>query len=307
MLIIAAAMAFYLAMIMLTDVDEFVKASEEFKWIYIAPVIALVVANYVIRSERWHFYLKTIGLGLPRRRSYWLFLSGLSMSVTPGKIGEALKAVLLKMERDAPLERGVGIVFVERMVDIIGMAVLIAIGAIALPYGLLSFAAIVVVLALIIVIVASEGLSGRVVSWMKSGRRLSRIGGLLEAPLKDSRQLLTGRSLIIGATLSAIAWACESVAFFLILTGISAGIGLLECVFIYAFASVVGAISMLPGGMGTTEATMVGLLLAQGAVASVTSFAVILTRVSTLWFAVALGVCFLALYTRRKDARQTDK
>ena len=62
------------------------------------------------------------------------------------------------------------------------------------------------------------------------------------------------------------------------LKGISAGIGLVECVFIYTFASVVGAISMLPGGMGTAEATMAGL-----------------------------SVCFLALYAWRKAARQTDR
>lgn len=62
------------------------------------------------------------------------------------------------------------------------------------------------------------------------------------------------------------------------LTGISAGMGLVECAFIYTFASVVGTIGMLPGGMGTTKANIVGL-----------------------------GVCFPAFYTWRKAARQTDR
>ena len=92
-----------------------------------------------------------------------------------------------------------------------------------------------------------------------------------------------------------------------VLTGTSAGTGFVECVFKYTFNSVVGTMSMLPGGIGTVETTMIGPLPAQGVVSSVTSFAVILISVITLWLAVALGVCFLALYTKRKDARQTDK
>jgi len=297
-LIIALAVAFYFVMVLLSDVREVQNAFREFQWAYLLPVIALVLLNYFVRAERWHSYLNRINLALPRKKSYWLFLSGLSMSITPWKAGEALKALLLKIEKAAPLERGFALVFAERMSDLTGMILLIAIGSFAIAYGLLSFAIIVLLVAVIILIVSSERLSRRIVSWMKSKKRLQRFGALLQTVLKDARQLLTGRNLLQGTGYAAIAWAAECVAFFLILIGCGVEIGLLECIFIYAFSSVIGAISMLPGGMGTTEATMLGLLIALSVSASVASFAVILTRIFTLWFAVVIGLIFLVIYSR---------
>lgn len=293
---VAAATAVYLAMIILSDASEFVAASSGFNWYYLGPVIVLVTANYMLRAERWHVYLNAVGLGIVRRRSYWMFFAGLSMSVTPAKVGEAVKGVLLKIEKKAPVERGVGIVFVERMTDVIGVLVLIAIGALALPYGLISVFLLMVVVTAIVIVVTSESLSNRIIGWLRGHGRLRKMGDTLQQPLQDARILLRGTNLLKGSAMSVIAWACEGAAFYLILTGLSQDISVLQALFIYSFSSVVGAVSMLPGGMGTTEGTMVALLLLEGTTSAVSSFAVIITRVFTLWYAVAVGTIFLAMF-----------
>lgn len=303
---VAAGMAMYLAMIVLSDAGEFVSASKIFDWMYLVPVIALVTANYLIRCERWHIYLSKIGIGLPRKRSYWMFLAGLSMSVTPGKLGEALKGLLLRIEKGVRVERGVGVVFVERITDIVGVIALIAIGAVAFPYGLVSFAVIVCCVACVLGVVTSERLAGGVLRWLKKRPRFAKFGETLEAPLRDTRRLLTGRTLLQGTALAIAAWACEGVAFYLIVVGMDVDIDLLVAIFIYSFASVVGAVSMLPGGMGTTEATMIGLLLMVGTVASTASFVVVIARLSTLWYAVAVGLVFLALFGSTNDRGEGD-
>jgi uncharacterized protein (TIRG00374 family) len=293
------AIVFYFLMVVLSDIDGVAQAAETFDWVYVVPVLLLVMFNYLLRAERWHNYLRRVELGLPRRKSYWLFLSGLSMAITPGKAGEALKALFLKIEKNAPVERGFAVIFAERMSDMTGIIVLIAIGSFALPYGLVSCVAVVVLVALVLIVVSNERIGTRFVGWLKSKRRLSRIGGMAERSLKDARQLLTGRNLAEGTAFGAAAWAAECLAFYLIITGCSADVTILECVFIYAFSSVIGAVSLLPGGMGTTEATMIGLLVLLSVTASTASFVVILTRVCTLWFAVLLGIIALAAYSKR--------
>ena len=302
-IIVALAMVFYFVLVILSDADEVGAAFNEFKWAYLPPVILLVLLNYVVRAERWHSYLRTIGLALPRVRSYRFFLAGLSMSITPAKAGEAMKALFLKLEKGAPVERGVAVVFAERISDMIGMVVLIGIGSFAIAYGLISFAAVVLILILILVLLAKPEFTSWVVARLKRGKLLSRVGNMIERAALDARTLLTGKPLIEGSGLSIIAWFAECAAFYLILTGISVDISLLECVFIYSFSSVIGAVSMMPGGMGTTEATMVGLLVLLSVGAPVASFAVILTRVCTLWFAVGLGLVILAHHTREKPRR----
>jgi uncharacterized protein (TIRG00374 family) len=64
-------------------------------------------------------------------------------------------------------------------------------------------------------------------------------------------------------------------------------------VFIFAFAMMVGAISVLPGGLGSTEATMIGLLVTQHVGFDVAVVATAVVRVTTLWFAVSLGLLAL--------------
>jgi glycosyltransferase 2 family protein len=53
---------------------------------------------------------------------------------------------------------------------------------------------------------------------------------------------------------------------------------------------IVGAISMLPGGLGSTEATMVLLLTALNVPLDSALAATAIVRVTTFWFAVAIGV-----------------
>jgi uncharacterized membrane protein YbhN (UPF0104 family) len=52
----------------------------------------------------------------------------------------------------------------------------------------------------------------------------------------------------------------------------------------------VGAASMLPGGLGSTETTIVGLLSLYTANLSLAVLAAIGIRFSTLWFAIVCGV-----------------
>ncbi|MCX7840409.1 MAG: lysylphosphatidylglycerol synthase domain-containing protein, partial [Anaerolineae bacterium] len=71
---------------------------------------------------------------------------------------------------------------------------------------------------------------------------------------------------------------------------------LLAAMFIYAGASLFGAATFTPGGLGTTEGSMTSLLqLVLGASATLAAAATLLVRVCTLWFAVGLGVLALLI------------
>jgi uncharacterized protein (TIRG00374 family) len=69
----------------------------------------------------------------------------------------------------------------------------------------------------------------------------------------------------------------------------------LQSNFVYCFSTIVGALSMLPGGIGGTEAGMIGLLAFMGISYTSGLPAVILIRLCTLWMAVLVGVGFMIL------------
>ena len=56
--------------------------------LYLIAGLALALANYFFRFLRWIFYLNVLSIKTPATVSALVFLSGLAMSITPGKAGE---------------------------------------------------------------------------------------------------------------------------------------------------------------------------------------------------------------------------
>jgi uncharacterized protein (TIRG00374 family) len=80
------------------------------------------------------------------------------------------------------------------------------------------------------------------------------------------------------------------------LPGIDISIG--TAIFIYAFAILVGAVTLIPGGLLATEGTMASLLVLLKVPAAEAILATLITRLATLWFAVLLGLVITLLFYR---------
>ena len=108
---------------------------------------------------------------------------------------------------------------------------------------------------------------------------------------------LDWRVLLWSVPYSAVAWGFEGIGFVLCVEAL--GFSVLDtasAVSVYAVSTIVGAFTFLPGGIGLTEASMAGILVALGMAASAASVATLLTRLATMWWAVGLG--WVTLLTR---------
>ena len=90
---------------------------------------------------------------------------------------------------------------------------------------------------------------------------------------------------------------CRAIVHTLGFTDISIGV----LAGVYAIAMIVGALSFLPGGLGSTEAVMMLLLLSVGVENSAAVSATLICRVTTLWFAVALGLFALSAAEKSRN------
>lgn len=109
--------------------------------------------------------------------------------------------------------------------------------------------------------------------------------------------------LVIASLLSVAAWFCECLELHLILAGLGFPLDTLAATFVYAFATLIGALTMLPGGLITTEGSMTGLLQRFGVAKSPAAAATLVVRACTLWFAVGLGVVSLMATARSVEAQ----
>jgi uncharacterized protein (TIRG00374 family) len=187
----------------------------------------------------------------------------------------------------------------ERLTDVAALLVLAALGVTALPRGplLLSGMAVAVVAA---VVVLRAPAVGRPARHLLPGRLVEPARLFLES----GRALVTSRALAVGLALSLAAWFLECVAFALIMDGLGVLLALRSATFVYAFASLAGAASMLPGGLGVAEGSLTALVAGLGSPLPEAAAGALLVRAATLWLAVALGVVTVALAFRRGAAPQ---
>jgi uncharacterized protein (TIRG00374 family) len=97
----------------------------------------------------------------------------------------------------------------------------------------------------------------------------------------------------LGLLLRTVGWCAEAASFALLLRALHVALIPMAAAFVFAFGMMVGAISVLPGGLGSTEATMVGLLATQNVPFATALVATAIVRLTTLWFAVGLGMVAL--------------
>ena len=97
---------------------------------------------------------------------------------------------------------------------------------------------------------------------------------------------------------SVAGWAAEGLALYLLLRFFGAEVSVLNAIFVFSFSMIVGAASMLPGGLGSTEITAVVLLTALGVDFDAAVASTALVRVTTFWFAVGIGVGLLPVAIR---------
>ena len=267
-----------------------------FAWEWLPVLLLLSLGNYVVRFLRWELYLRMLDIRVPLRTSAGIFLAGLSMSITPGKVGEFLKSYLLKEAAGIPMARSAPVVFVERVGDLLSLVLLASFGvatyggAQAIPVLLVAGIAI----AAAIVVLHSRGLSGLALSVLKKVPLGDRVAPKIEEALDASRALLGARALVAGLGLASVAWYCECLGYWLAFGGFGVddfphSVG----VFAYSFSTVLGVVS--PGGLGPTDVGLIEIAMrfSEGLTRDVATAASFLVRLCTLWFAVGLGAIAL--------------
>ncbi len=295
------------AYLMLGDAGSLSDRLGSFGWWAFGVALLLSLANYAIRFVRWQVYLRWQGVEVPRRSSLIVFGAGLSLSITPGKLGELVKSYLLRELHDVPATRTAPIVIAERVTDLVALLVLAVIGVFV--YGVHTTLVLAAggMVAFLMVLLAWPMLALALIDLVTSPRLARRFRDPLREVYAGLSALSRPRRLVIATGLAIPAWGAECVGFALICNAFpGAEVALPLAVVIYAATTIAGALSFLPGGLGVTEGAMTILLVqsAERITQPIALDATLLTRIATLWFAVVLGLGFLAV-ARARIGRRT--
>lgn len=296
-------------------------------WLF-GPILFLKFTNWAFRYWEWHYFLKVIGvkigsadpsasksLQLSRRDSILIWVVGLPTAVSPGKIGEVLKSIILKTVAHVPVSASAPVVFAERLVDGIAVIILVAISGIAVgdsffrASGDISAAYLqgVLVIAVglmmaVILIFQFQGFANHLLSYWHKLPILGRLQDTLITFYKSSYEITKLKHLVPTVGMGIAGYTADGIIFYLILLGLGiapSGTLLGQSIFILGFSVIVAALSAMPGGAGGRELTVGALTSAVvGLSDAALGVAVLLVGFFQIWFGTLLGLIVIAMFRR---------
>lgn len=246
-----------------------------------AAAAALCLLNYVLRGQRWRGWMGRYGRSFGFVQGLRLYLAGYTFTPTPGNVGEAARGLLLRQPLGAA--DSLALFGAERLADLLALLLLTVPG---LWWLLQRPEAAAWQWPLILGLLLAVGLLA-VVLFLQRARLLRRLPWLQSA----WRCLAQRPWLWLGQTL--VAWVAQGLALWLLCRELGWALDPLLATGFYALAMVGGALSLLPAGLGGTEALLTGLLVMQGADLATALTLTVLARLLTLWLAVAIGALAL--------------
>ena len=300
----AAGAAVYVAIACYVGVGKLGSELRAFAWPAALAALGLALVNYGLRFAKWELFLRRLGVRVALGHSLKVFLAGFSLTVTPGKVGEVVKAYLLRETDGVPMARTAPIVVAERVTDLLALLLLalIGIGVVVRGGGQRLLWAAAGLIVVFLALASSKRLVHALIDLAARVPAIGRAAPKLREFYDAMAELVRPAPLIAATLLSLGAWLAECVGFWVVLGGFpGAGATLAACTFIYAAMTIAGALSFLPGGLLVQEGGMVGLLieLGHGIGRPLATAATFVIRLCTLWFAVAIGVVAMMRVSRR--------
>lgn len=301
---IIAVAAVYIAVLAGVDAERHVFG----KLAALVPVLlVLALASsmaFVLRFVRWRLLLASFGHCVPFQLGFLAYLSGFAFTASPGKVGELIR-IRYFSHMGVPHARVVACFVFERLLDLFVLLMFASLIANRTPGLTVAVMFVLLVLLVVVLVARSRRLSlliqHRLRSWGQ--RRPARWSRTLLRGIAQTGQFLTVDRLAPATALGLAAWGVQCLGYTaaLLMLGIELPWWILFAV--PPASMLIGAASMMPGGIGTTEAATVVLLTGFGVELDRALLAAITLRLGSLWFAVLLGFTSVSWLERKQMAR----
>ena len=291
-IIVTCSMALY------ADIDQLHHTLAFPLWNKMLLSLFLVCLGYFGRFWKWQLYMRELAIAIPWQDSARIFFSGLSMALTPGKTGEVIRAYLLLRTHKINFYRSAPTILAERITDLSAMLVLMLAGVWQVEQFYIVFLVGGGIVASFLMLISRKSIFERVLSTIAALPLFGKWMVPIKTMYDSSYILLHGWLLVHTIIISIGAWFMECLALYFILQGLGQMLPLSWVVFAFSASSILGGLSMLPGGLGAAEVSLASLLMMAGLDRPLAIGATVLARFGTLWFGWLLGVLVLGLSVR---------
>jgi uncharacterized protein (TIRG00374 family) len=272
----------------------------------IPALIGISFFSYLVRYFRWQWLLRRADYKVALGYGFLAYLAGFAFTATPGKVGELIR-IRYFSRANVPASTSFGAFVFERAFDLIVVLLLASLVISQQKYFMIALSFVLIFLAFLILLALNVTLVNWIIRLFDSlgWRPLAKLTLVVQGGLSTCRFWFNPLDLLFCFASGLIAWGATAVGFLLLTQDLGISIDAITVFAMYPLAMLVGAASMLPGGVGTTELTIVLLLGACGVSTGVATLAAVGIRLATIWFAMLVGFMSVAIlewqFVKEKD------
>lgn len=292
-IIIICSVGLYAVFLIFSDISLLITKFQDFEISNLIYIIPLVVASYFIRGLRWNFLLRSSQIKIGIKESLGIFFSGMAFGVTPAKVGEIIKAHILKKNYSQPLSKTAPIIFIERYYDLVGIVIILLIGMWFIELQKILITILFVIALSLMILSQQKNIFEKILRKTSELPVLKKYAKNILLSYDTISSLLKPKVYAKSISYSIAAWSTESLAVFFIFDGFNVNLEVPVAMFIFTSSTLLGGVSLIPGGIGVAEGGMLGLLLFNNIDYTTAFSSVLLVRIMTLWLSVIIGFIIL--------------
>ena len=294
--IIIAVVGLYAAFFIASDIRTVYDKISNFKIEFLLIIIPLVTIGWFVLFARWHLLLKNSKIFIPKKDSLLIFFSGFALTIIPGKVGELIKSQLLKTKFDVPRSKTVPIVMLEQFYTLIGLVIISFFGIWFFELGVYVIGFFTALLIFAFILISSKKVFNKLITIFEKRKFTSRFVEPLSSSYDTIKKTTRGPITFYASALTVIFWFIEAVVVYLVLLSFGIeNIEFLKVIPTYATSLMLGFLSFLPMGLGVVEGSLASFFSLQGIEVSLSLTIVIIIRIFTRWYGVAVGFVALKL------------
>lgn len=254
-------------------------------------VLLASLAAYLLRAVRWQWMLGRQGYAVAFPVSFVSYIAGFALTASPGKAGELIR-IRYFGALGIPASAVLACFVLERAFDLLVLLALSTLVWGTAP-GVNIALAFVFLLGTLVVLAARNP---RIGVWFLVRARNLRLGlvarliKVLIIGLKRSAAIATPLNLCIICGLGFVAWTIQIAGFIIMMKALEIELPVGTMLGIPPLAMLVGAASMVPGGLGTTEVATVVILGSFEVELLRAAQVAIAMRAGSIWFAILIGI-----------------
>lgn len=276
----------------LEDHEKIFESIRLIGWSGFGFVCLFSLVNYFFRYIRWRLLFGYLGDRVPFLDGLLCYVAGYALTTTPAKAGEAIRCIYFQRRHGVHHEHTLASILSERTSDAIASMLLASLVVYQFEHLRWLGVALVVLILTIIVGINMPTIILRITALLRIIRFkwFNSLLDLVPLFLQRSSTLLSWRPLSIGTLIALVSWSAEGIGFAWLAHQLGGTQSTALYMSIFAIGMVAGALTFLPGGLGSAELVMYGLLTLTGMGHAEALTTTLLCRLATLWFAVALGL-----------------